>query len=211
MENRIETIAGILDEQSPKEIRFLDERDPFRFLVSVVLSAQTTDEAVNKVVPLLFSRYKDACSLARAEQQDIEEIIHRLGFYHAKAKNIIALASSLCDMPFPTTLENLVKLPGVGRKTANCYIGDILGKSAVIVDTHFKRVVQRLGLVTTSNPTVIEAEIKKQLAPEKQYRFSMTVNLHGRRCCHAKNPDCPSCPLASLCPSSVSFAKDISK
>ena len=201
VEERIVQIFEILDETLPKEIQFLDERDPFRFLFSVILSAQTTDRIVNVVVKELFAAYPDAASLAHASPSDVEAIIYATGFYRAKAKNIIAASKELVDKPVPSTMEELVTLPGVGRKTASCVLGDIYGKPAIIVDTHFSRVVNRLGLVDTKDAEKVESLIKALLPPELQYRFSMTVNLWGRTVCLAKRPLCESCAIAPLCPS----------
>ncbi len=199
--NRARSIAKRLDEVSPKNIRFLEERDPFRFLVCVVLSAQTTDKMVNGVAPILFGRYPSRHDLASASLEEVEAIIHPLGFYHAKAKHIIALASSLDGREIPYTIEELARLPGVGRKSANCYVGDILGESAIIVDTHFLRVVNRLALVQNGNPSVVEKRMKEMLPKGMHYRFSMTANLLGREICHARHPLCASCPVGDLCPS----------
>ncbi len=200
MGNAIE-IAERLDRLSPPTIRFLSEREPFRFLVCVVLSAQTSDQTVNSVVPELFGRYPTRHDLAHAEQTDVERLIHATGFFHTKAKHIIALARELEGKEIPTTLAGLTRLPGVGRKTANCYLGDVLGRPAIIVDTHFGRVVRRLGLVDSCDPEVVEVELKRQLPETMQYRFSMTANLFGRTTCHAKKPLCDGCPLRDLCPS----------
>lgn len=199
--SKAEEIADRLDAYCPKEIRFLNEREPFRFLVCVVLSAQTTDQTVNSVVPALWKKYPTRQDLASASQIEVEEIIHATGFYHSKAKHIIALAASLIGKEIPTSIEELVKLPGVGRKTANCYIGDILHGPAIIVDTHFGRVVKRLGLVSSSEPAVVEKQLKKVLPLEKQYRFSMSANWFGRQVCHARKPECDRCPLSGSCPS----------
>jgi endonuclease-3 len=204
-EERICSVYRILDEQLPKEIQFLDERDPFRFLISVILSAQTTDRIVNVVVRDLFAAYPDAESLATARLEDVEAIIYATGFYRAKAKNIIATARQLAGRPVPSTMEELTTLPGVGRKTASCVLGDIYGKPAIIVDTHFSRVVNRLSLVDTKDPVKVEEGIKEILDPSMQYRFSMTANLWGRTVCHAKRPLCEECAIAHLCPSRDGF------
>ncbi len=199
--DRILSIYEILDGLLPQEIQFLDERDPFRFLISVILSAQTTDRIVNVVVRDLFAAYPDAKSLAKARLEDVEAIIYATGFYRSKAKNIIAAAQALEGREVPSTMEELVTLPGVGRKTASCVLGDIYGKPAIIVDTHFSRVVNRLGLVETKDPERVEVGIKEILDPALHYRFSMTVNLWGRTVCHAKRPLCEACAIGHLCPS----------
>jgi endonuclease-3 len=200
-----------LDTLLPKDIQFLDQRDPFRFLISVILSAQTTDRTVNAVVRTLFDVYPDAPSLAKAKREEVEEIIFPTGFYRNKAKNIIACAQALGDGGLPDTIEELVKLPGVGRKTASCVLGDIYGKPAIIVDTHFGRVVNRLGLVATKDPEKIEKAVASLLEPRFHYRFSMTANLFGRTTCHAKKPSCEECPFSDVCPSRDAFLKKHSK
>ncbi len=200
-------IYEILDEFLPVDIQFLEQKDPFRFLISVILSAQTTDKIVNAVVRQLFAVYPDVKSLAQANLEDVQEIIYPTGYYRNKAKNIIACAQALGDSEVPDTMEALIKLPGVGRKTASCVLGDIYRKPAIIVDTHFARVVKRLGLVATTDPGKIEKEIASLLEPSQHYRFSMTANLFGRTVCHAKKPSCDDCPLSGLCPSRDAFLK----
>jgi endonuclease-3 len=201
---RTATIARLLDEQSPATIDFLEQSDAFELLVSAVLSAQTTDRQVNAVAPTLFSRYPDAFSLATADIEEVMAIIRSTGYYRVKAAHIIGLARMLVehhDGMVPMEIQELVKLPGVGRKCANVVLGKLGGKPAIIVDTHFGRVVKRLGLTDSTNPNVVEREIAALLPSGQHYRFSMTVNLHGRRVCHARTPDCTSCFLCSLCPS----------
>lgn len=193
--DKIETIA-------PKEVVFLTQTDPFELLIAVILSAQTTDENVNKVCVPLFQKYPNAKALSEAVQKDVENIIHSTGFYKMKAKNIIACSKALVeqyDGTIPDSIEKLVKLNGVGRKTANVIMGHIYNKGAIIVDTHFKRMCQRLGLTTTDDPTKIELDIKKRLEEQKQYRFSMTLNWFGRTYCKARKPMCENCILTNLC------------
>ena len=191
-----------LSEYYPKEISFLIKEDPFRFLICVILSAQTTDKKVNEVSPILFGKYPDADSLSKADQKTVEEIIRPLGFYSMKAKNIIATASLIKD-GIPETMEELIKLPGVGRKTASCYLGDILGHPAIIVDTHFFRVARRLGYTDANTAEGVELDLKKKVDPTLWYRMSMVLNKHGREFCYAKKPDCPGCPVKDICPSAL--------
>ena len=205
MKERALLLYSRLDQISPPEIQFLEQQDPFRFMISVILSAQTTDKMVNMVTGPLFSAFPTVKDLSCASQEAVEEIIHPTGFYKMKAKNIIACAQALVDKEIPSTIEELVKLPGVGRKTANCVVGDVFHKPAIIVDTHFGRVVHRLGLVDTKDPEKIESQIANLLDPSKHYRFSMTANLFGRTVCHAKKPRCSECPLRDLCPSADAF------
>ena len=195
-------IADTLDSHYPPEIQFLHFKNSFELLIAVILSAQTTDEQVMRVVPALFAKFPTPEKMAKADIPVLEKLIHATGFFHAKAKNIKATSQKLLDMyggVVPDTIEELVKLPGVGRKTANVVVGTLFDKPAVIVDTHFKRVTYRLGLTKNTEPDKVEADIRKLLPPEKQYRFSMTANLHGRECCHARKPECDACLLKDLC------------
>jgi len=197
-------VTGILNLEYPDRQPLLNFRNPFELLIAVILSAQTTDAGVNKVTPLLFDQYPDPASLAAAEQNDVENIIHSTGFYKVKASNIIKTAALLQergDSTLPDTMKELTALPGVGRKTANVILYHIFGKPAIIVDTHFKRVSQRLGFTKLTEPEQIEKQLVKAIPREIQSDFSMTLNLHGRKYCFARKPDCPGCPLRELCPS----------
>ena len=197
-------IYRILDSISPPQIVFLQQTDPFRLLISVILSAQTTDRQVNTVTQELFRQYPGPAELASADPMQVERIIRSTGFYRAKTTHIIATAQQLVQRfsgQVPLSMEELTTLSGVGRKTANCIIGQIAGKPAIIVDTHFGRVVRRLGLTQATDPEAIEQEIAALLPFETHYRFSMTVNLHGRQICHAKNPACKECALKTQCAS----------
>jgi len=197
-------VTGILNLEYPDRQPLLNFRNPFELLIAVILSAQTTDAGVNKVTPLLFDQYPDPASLAAAEQNDVENIIHSTGFYKVKASNIIKTAVLLQergDSTLPDTMKELTALPGVGRKTANVILYHIFGKPAIIVDTHFKRVSQRLGFTKLTEPEQIEKQLVKAIPREIQSDFSMTLNLHGRKYCFARKPDCPGCPLRELCPS----------
>ena len=192
----------ILSSIYPEEINFLHADTPFQFLVCVCLSAQTTDAAVMKVAPSLFSTYPDPSSLSAADAEEVGAIIKPLGFWRTKAKNIIGLAKAVDEMGYiPSSIEELIKLPGVGRKTANCYVHHICGAPAVIVDTHFKRVAARLGYTSETDPDRVELDIKSRYPEEIWSRMSMVLNLHGRKYCFAKNPDCDHCPVASYCTS----------
>jgi len=195
-------VSDILSDYYPEHIQFIKFKNNFELLISVIMSAQTTDEQVMSVTPALFSKFTTPESLAEAEVRDIEEIIRPVGFFHAKAKNIKAASQGLLDNfggIVPDTIEELVTLPGVGRKTANVVIGTVFSKPAVIVDTHFKRVTGRLGLTKNTEPNKIESDIRRILKKEKQYRFSMTANLHGRKCCHARKPECDNCIIKDYC------------
>lgn len=205
LQKKAEAIYTILDELLPAQIQFLEQRDPFRFMISVILSAQTTDRIVNIVAGPLFEKFPTVEALANAPLAELEEILFPTGFYRMKAKNIKACAQALVGKEIPSTMEGLVRLPGVGRKTASCVLGDIYGKPAIIVDTHFGRVVHRLGLVDTKDPEKIEKAVALLLDESKHYRFSMTANMFGRTVCHAKKPGCEECPLRFLCPSAASL------
>jgi len=194
-------IYQLLDQNSEKEIVFLENKEPFQFLISVILSAQTTDRIVNIVTKDLFLKYPNANSLSKAKIEDVESIIKPTGFFKVKAKNIINCSKALVNKTVPDEIDELIKLPGVGRKTANCIIGDIYNKGAVIVDTHVKRVLNRLKIVDEKNPTKIEMKVRALLEDKYLYRFSMAVNLHGRRYCHARKPNCKDCFLREFCPS----------
>ena len=204
MDNRakIRRIHEILDQGSPEDISFLQKRDPFQFLISVILSAQTTDERVNQVTPTLFAKYPDAASLASADIEDVKQIIRTTGFFNAKARHIIDCAEAVegrFSGVVPTEMDDLLTLPGVGRKTANCLRANIFGLPGIVVDTHFSRVVNRVFGLGTRDPEKVEAFVCSHLKPECWNRFSMTVNLHGRNVCHASSMECGGCPLAHLC------------
>ncbi len=189
----------ILSKDYPEEIKFLVNDDHFQFIICVILSAQTTDKRVMEVTPALFEKYPDAASLAKAEPQDVEAIIRPLGFFRAKAKSIIGFSHAVNELGYiPETIEELVKLPGVGRKTANCYLEHI-GRPAVIVDTHFKRVCYRLGYTDSKDPERIEMDIKRNAPEEKWSRMSMVLNAYGRDVCHSQKPECERCKVASYC------------
>ncbi len=194
----------ILDRSSPASISFLTQTDPFKLLISVIMSAQTTDRQVNEVASVLFEQYPTPKALAFADIENVKDIIRSTGFFNTKAKNIIGTANALVERfnsQVPLTMKDLVSLPGVGRKTANVIIGQIAQKPAIIVDTHFSRVVQRIGLTDQKEPHEIEKEVARLLPPHHHYRYSMTVNLHGRQVCHARKPLCHICSVAQWCAS----------
>jgi endonuclease-3 len=176
---------------------------PLELLVATILSAQCTDERVNKVTPGLFSAYPDAEAYARAEPPELEEAIRSTGFFRNKAKSLIGLGRALVERhggEVPDDIELLVKLPGVGRKTANVILGTWFGQPAITVDTHVTRLSNRLGLVDIKDPVKIEFALQKIL-PEKDWTFaSHALIWHGRRICKARKPDCDHCGLRSICP-----------
>ncbi|MCR5731837.1 MAG: endonuclease III [Sphaerochaetaceae bacterium] len=193
------TAFNILSDSYPEDIKFLVNDDNFQFIICVILSAQTTDKRVMEVTPMLFEKYPNAASLAKADLEAVEEIIRPLGFFRAKARNIIGFAHEVDRLGYiPDSIEELVKLPGVGRKTANCYLEHI-GRPAVIVDTHFKRVCYRLGYTDSKDPDKVEKDIRRIAPEEKWSRMSMVLNAYGRDVCHSQRPDCENCRVSSYC------------
>ena len=182
----------------------LDHKNTFELLVAVILSAQCTDEMVNRVTPELFRRYPTPDALAHAPLRSIEALIRRLGLFRAKALSLKNMSRQLVEKrsgEVPTTMEELTALPGVGRKTANVILGHAFGIPGIIVDTHCKRVSRRLGLTREEDPEKIERDLMKLLPPEDWTGFSHRLVLHGRRVCYARKPDCAHCPVNDLCPS----------
>ena len=199
---KAKAIYELLNKNSPEKIEFLTANATWQLLVCIILSSQTTDKMVMKVAPHLFEKFPSLEALSIADVNEIKSCIKSIGFYNAKANNIKRTAEILhteYNDEVPLSIDELTKLPGVGRKTANCIIGHTLGKDAIIVDTHFKRVVNRLGLTKTEDPEKIEAEMKKLFASEEQFRFSMTANLFGREICHSRSPNCEVCYLKEFC------------
>ncbi len=200
---RAERILSVLTAEYGEVRGFLDHENAFQLLIEVILSAQTTDRQVNLVAPELFRRFPTPKALGAAPLSSIERVIHPTGFFHAKARNVRAAAARLAeefDSQVPESMEELTSLPGVGRKTANVVRGALFGRPAIIVDTHFGRVVRRLGFTTETDPEKVERELAGIVAPRLQYRFSMSINQHGRSCCRARRPDCPRCPISRWCP-----------
>jgi len=201
---RAAAIARRLAEAFPGLQVPLEHKNTFELLVAVILSAQCTDEMVNRVTPELFRRYSTPRALARAPVKTIEARIRRLGLFRAKAAALKKMSRQLVDKhggEVPVTMEELTRLPGVGRKTANVILGHAFGVPGVIVDTHCKRVSRRLGLTREENPEKIERDLMKLLPPEEWTGFSHRLVLHGRRVCYARKPDCQSCAVNDLCPS----------
>lgn len=177
--------------------------NPFECLCAVMLSAQTTDASVNKVTPALFARYPDAFALAEADLASVEEIIHSIGLYHAKAKNLIGLSKALVEKHqgvVPSDKEKMRELPGVGVKTSNVVGAICFGIPAIAVDTHVARVSKRLGYAKESDePEKIEAKLEKIFPRDSHIRLHYQIILFGREVCHAKNPECDRCALTSRC------------
>lgn len=192
----------------------LDHQNAFQLLVATVLSAQSTDVAVNRVTPQLFRRWPTPQKLAKAELEAVEKVLATIGMYRQKAKNIVGLACKLVERhagEVPRSLAQLIELPGVGRKTANVVLGVAFGTpEGVVVDTHVQRLSQRLGLVAGEQPERIEAELMALYARDQWDNLSHTLIFHGRRCCTARKPACASCPVSKLCPSAF-HAEDIGR
>lgn len=189
----------------------LDHGTPFQLLVATVLSAQTTDVMVNKATPKLFAKYPDANALAKAEPEEVEPYVSTLGFFRQKAKSIVGLSRGIMERhggEVPQTLDELVKLPGVGRKTANVVLGVAFGKpEGVVVDTHVMRISQRLGWTKNKEPEKIEQDLCKKIPRQDWDMTSHLLIFHGRRICFARNPDCEHCGLNKLCPSAFKADK----
>jgi endonuclease III len=182
----------------------LDFTTPLELLVATILSAQCTDRRVNMVTPVLFARYHNAADYASAEREDVEKIIQSTGFFRAKTTSIIGLGQALCDRfggEVPSTLRDLVTLPGVGRKTANVVLGNAFGVPGITVDTHFARLSRRFGWTTQTDPVKIESEVGALIPRAEWTMLSHRLIWHGRRVCHARRPACGACTLARLCPS----------
>jgi endonuclease-3 len=181
--------------------------NPFQLLCATILSAQCTDERVNKVTPVLFSRFPTPDAMARANQPEVEAIIHSTGFFRHKAKNLLGTARLLTKEfqgIVPSNMDDLLRLPGVARKTANVVLGTAYRiSSGVVVDTHVSRLSQRLALTRATTPERIEQDLMAILPKTRWILFSHQLILHGRRLCHARKPLCKTCPLVPYCPSVI--------
>lgn len=182
----------------------LDFANPVQLVVATILSAQCTDRRVNMVTPAVFAKYPDAAALAAADRGDLESLIASTGFFRNKANSIVGMAQRLCSEhggEVPRTLDELVRLPGVGRKTANVILGNAFDLPGLPVDTHVIRLSGRLGWTTQTDPVKIERELCTMFAPKDWCMLSHVLIWHGRRCCHARKPACGACPVAQQCPS----------
>lgn len=191
-----------LKTEYPDALCSLTASNPLELLIATRLSAQCTDARVNLVTPALFEKYPTLDDYCNADVQDIEAIIHSCGFYHGKARDIIAMAQKIksdFDGKVPDTIEDLTTLQGVGRKTANLIVGDVYKKPAVVCDTHLIRIANRLGLVATKDPVKAETALKKILPPEESNDFCHRAVLHGRAVCTARKADCENCCMAAFC------------
>ena len=191
-------VLDILERQFPEAKTALDFKTPLELLIATILSAQATDKLVNKVTPELFKKYKSAEDYALAPIEEIERRIGSVNFYRNKAKNIKACSTQIAEAhngKVPDTLEGLTALSGVGRKTANIVLGNAFGKNALAVDTHVKRVAQRLGLTESDDPDRIEADLCAVILPERWTRTTHLFIMHGRATCKAASPKCGTCPI----------------
>lgn len=194
----------MLAEAYPDAHAELDFSTPLELLVATVLSAQCTDVRVNQVTPALFARFPDAASYAAASPEELEEMVRPTGFYRAKAKSILGLAEALVTQhggEVPGTLEELVALPGVGRKTANVVLGNAFGVPGITVDTHLGRLARRWKLTESEDPVKVEAELGELIERREWTMFSHRAIFHGRRVCHSRRAACGACLLARQCPS----------
>jgi endonuclease-3 len=204
---RVDKIFPILKKTYPGAKIALEFDTPIQLLVAVILSAQCTDVRVNIVTKDLFKKYKKVTDFASADIEVFQEDIRSTGFYRNKAKNIIGAANAVIDnhdSEVPSTMEELIKLPGVGRKTANCVLGNVFGIPGITCDTHVIRLSRRLGLSANSDPVKLEYDLM-EIVPKKRLggwtMFSHLIIWHGRNICKARKPDCENCPLAKHCPS----------
>ena len=198
----LEILKRLDDTYGTEMICYLNHETPWQLLIAVILSAQCTDARVNIVTKDLFKKYPDLNAFANASLAEMEEDIRSTGFYHNKAKNIIACARMLLekhDGKVPDTIEELIALPGVGRKTANVILGNIYHKPSVVVDTHVKRISKRLGFTKEEDPEKIEYDLMKKLPKDHWILYNIQIITFGREICFARNPKCEICPLQDLC------------
>ncbi|SHH93088.1 DNA-(apurinic or apyrimidinic site) lyase /endonuclease III [Sporobacter termitidis DSM 10068] len=198
----IDEIIRLLEADYPDELCSLEYVKDYELLFATRLAAQCTDERVNQVTPAFYAAYPTLQSLAEADVADVEKYIHSCGFYHTKARDIVSAAQMLISDfggRVPGTMEELLKLPGVGRKTANIILGDVYRKPAVVVDTHCIRLSNRIGLVNFEDPYKIELALRDILPPDKSNDFCHRLVLHGRAVCPARKPKCEICSIRGYC------------
>jgi endonuclease III len=192
-----------------KDLCALDHNNPYELLVATILSAQSTDEQVNKVTPAVLARYPTPEDLASADPEELEELIHSTGFFRNKARSLIGMATALVerfDGEVPSKLSDLVTLPGVGRKTGNVVRSVAMGLPGLPVDTHVLRLSRRLHLTTQTDPVKVELELNPMVRAGERGALSLRLILHGRRVCKARQPRCDACVLADVCPSAGTFS-----
>ncbi len=196
-------LLAFLDDCYPDASCALKFRSPFELLAATILSAQCTDARVNQSTPALFARYPDPAAMAAAPLEELEALIKPCGFYHNKAKSLIGAAAAIVERhggQVPDSLEALVKLPGVGRKTANVLLGNAFGQPGLTVDTHLGRLSRRWGLSSNTDPLKVEADLAALIPQPLWTKFSHQAIAHGRALCRARQPLCGSCPFAAHCP-----------
>jgi endonuclease-3 len=199
---KLKNILEILKQAYPEPKCMLNYSKPYELLIAARLSAQCTDKRVNMVTPELFKKFPDVIKFANSDVTEIENIIKPCGLFRTKASNIKGMCQILQEEPIPDDLETLLKLPGVGRKTANLILGELYGKPAIVVDTHVIRLSNRLGLAMGKNAFKIEQILRKQIPKHESMAFCHRLVLHGRQVCKARNPHCSNCALQNFC---VSF------
>lgn len=204
---RANQVYEILEATYPDAHCALDHRNAFELTVATILSAQCTDERVNLVTPALFQAFPDAESLAQARIEEVEELVRSTGFYRNKAKNLVGMAEAVVTRhggEIPRTMDALVALPGVGRKTANVVLGNAFGiDEGIVVDTHVKRLSNRLGFTRKEDPVKVEEELVKLFPRDRWTQLSHILIFHGRQQCPARKPRCAGCPVNHLCPSAL--------
>lgn len=199
---KINLIIDLMEKEYPDAVCSLVADDPFHLLVATRLSAQCTDARVNLITPALFKALPTPKDFANASVEQVEELIKSCGLYHSKARDLVALGKVLAekyDSNVPDTMEELTSLPGIGRKTANLILGDVYGKPAIVTDTHFIRLCNRMGFVKTKDPRKVEDAMRKILPPDKSNDFCHRSVLHGRAVCSARTPKCENCCIKDIC------------
>ena len=199
---RAAAVVEALELEYPEAICSLDYEEPYRLLVAARLAAQCTDARVNKVTPVLFGRYPTIEALAGASVADVTEIVRPCGLGNTKARDIVEMCGLIITRHggvLPDEIDQLLELPGVGRKTANLIIGDVYGKPAIVCDTHCIRITNLMGLASSKNPLIVERQLREILNPEKSSDFCHRLVLHGRAVCKARSPGCPACCVRELC------------
>lgn len=200
---RAEEIIRIFEVEYRDADCTLDYKSPLQLLIATQLAAQCTDARVNLVTPALFERYKTVQDFAEADEAELAEYIRSTGFFRNKTKNIIACCKKLIsdfNGEVPRTMDELLTLPGVGRKTANLVLGDIFGVPGIVVDTHAGRLSRRMGFTKNTDPYKVEKDLLEIIPPEKQMQFCHQLVFHGRKYCDARKPDCADCPVKDVCP-----------
>jgi endonuclease III len=200
---RLREIAKALQRAMPTPKMELDHHSPWELLVATILSAQCTDQRVNQVTPLLFQRYRNPAELATAHLPELENVIRSTGFFKNKAKHLVACGQTVTERfagKVPETMEELIALPGVGRKTANVILGNAFGRPSIVVDTHVKRVAKRLGLTKSENPDLVEQDLQGLIPKTQWTSLSQRLLLHGRYVCLARKPRCGACVIHRHCP-----------